>query len=79
MTAILSGLEGRGLIRRDQDPIDGRRHLVSLTPAARTWITGARRSREAWLARALQERFTTAERQTIGQALALLDRLAADA
>jgi DNA-binding MarR family transcriptional regulator len=79
MAATLGVLAQRGLIRRDQDPTDGRRHLVSLTAAARTWITGSRRAREEWLARALHERFTAAERQTIGQALTLLDRLAADA
>jgi DNA-binding MarR family transcriptional regulator len=75
MAAILGVLEERGLVRRDPDPVDRRRHQVSLTAAARQWISGSRRMREEWLARTLHEHFTEPERRTIERALALLDRL----
>jgi DNA-binding MarR family transcriptional regulator len=75
MAVTLAPLEQAGLIRRDLDPEDGRRQLVSLTAAGRERVEGTRRAREEWLARALQDRYTDAERRTLADALALLDRL----
>jgi DNA-binding MarR family transcriptional regulator len=75
MAATLGALDEHGLIRRDADPDDGRRHLVSLTPAGIERLEGDRQARQEWLARALQERFTEAERRTVREGLALLDRL----
>ena len=75
MAAILAPLEEQGIIRRDPDPRDGRRQVVSIAPAGRKKIEGDRQIREEWLAQALRERFTEAERRTLMQGLALLDRL----
>ncbi|MCD0483763.1 MarR family transcriptional regulator [Streptacidiphilus sp. ASG 303] len=75
MAATLAVLEQQGLVRRDPDPGDGRRHLVSLTPAGRARVEGGRQAREEWLARALQDRCTEDERRTVVEAMALLDRL----
>jgi DNA-binding MarR family transcriptional regulator len=75
MAATLAPLEQRGLIRRDPDPEDDRRQMVSLTVAGRERVEGIRQAREEWLARALQDRCTDAERRTLADALALLDRL----
>jgi DNA-binding MarR family transcriptional regulator len=74
MAATLAPLEQRGFVRRDQDPDDGRRQLVSLTDAGRERAEGTRQAREEWLTRALQE-YTEAERRTIADALTLLDKL----
>ena len=75
MATTLAALDQQRLIRRDPDPEDGRRQLVSLTPAGREVVQGTRQAREEWLARSLQDRYTEAERRTILEALALLGRL----
>lgn len=75
MAATLAALDERGVIRRDPDPADGRRQLISLTEAGRDTVHDSRRLRDEWLSRALQERYSDAERTTIVEALALLERL----
>jgi DNA-binding MarR family transcriptional regulator len=75
VAATLAVLEDRGLVRRRQDPADGRRQLVSLTQTGEELSTDRRRSTEEWLTRALQESYSEAERRTIIEATALLERL----
>lgn len=75
MATILAGLGQRGLIERSPDPNDGRRQVVSLTPAGEK----ARRERPSGLGGmagpTIQERYTEAERRVIVDALSLLERL----
>lgn len=75
MANTLAALEERALIVRTPDPEDGRRQVITLTAAGRDRAEGARASREEWLTRALQERYSERERATIVEALGLLDRL----
>jgi DNA-binding MarR family transcriptional regulator len=75
MAATLAAIDGYGLIKREPDPADGRRQLISLTDAGNEVILGSRRQREEWLARALADHYSEGERQTIIEALGLLDRL----
>jgi DNA-binding MarR family transcriptional regulator len=75
MAATLAALDEGGWIQRRPDPADGRRQQISLTGATRELVDGSRQNREEWLARALQDRYTDAERDTVTEALTLLERL----
>ncbi|MEU9291385.1 MarR family transcriptional regulator [Streptomyces sp. NPDC048275] len=75
MAATLAALEQHGLIQRNPDPGDGRRQLVTLTDTGRERVEGTRQAREEWLARAFQDHCTEAERQTVIEAMAVLERL----
>ena len=75
VAATLAILEGRALVIRRPDPGDGRRQLVSLSPAGTALFDDRRRHGEEWLSRALEERLTESERQTVIDAAALLERL----
>ena len=75
MAATLAAIDKLGLIKREPDPADGRRQLISLTDPGRERIVGSRQAREEWLARTLADEYTEAERQLIVEGLALLGRL----
>jgi DNA-binding MarR family transcriptional regulator len=75
MAATLAALDQQGLIRRDPDPEDGRRQVVTLTGPGRERVGGTRSAGAEWLVRAMHERFTEAERRTVLEAVALLDRV----
>ncbi|MFJ9697303.1 MarR family winged helix-turn-helix transcriptional regulator [Kitasatospora sp. NPDC101183] len=75
MATTLAALEQQGLIDRRPDPGDGRRQVVSLTGPGLARIADTRQAREEWLARALEEDLTEAERATVLAALPLIDRL----
>jgi len=77
MTQTLAELEGDGLIARRPDPTDGRRTLIELTERGRTILHADRRSREGWLAKAIETELTPAEQRVLERAVGLLERLAA--
>jgi DNA-binding MarR family transcriptional regulator len=71
LVTVLNPLEERGLITRDRDPVNRRRHLVTLTRAGHDVLANARRAQvlaEAGLFDGLDE----ADR---GQLSEILDRL----
>jgi DNA-binding MarR family transcriptional regulator len=75
MTRIVARLEERGLVERTPHATDGRQVVLDLTAAGRALVTESRRLREAWLAGKLAT-LTDAERATLVDAAAILDRLA---
>ncbi|WP_370619032.1 MarR family winged helix-turn-helix transcriptional regulator [Mumia sp. Pv 4-285] len=76
MATLLGSLARQGLVVRTADPTDGRRQIVGLTDDGRRRVEGGRAAREAWLPQLIEDRFTEEERQTLLEAIALLDRLA---
>lgn len=75
VAATLAVLEERGFVVRRPDPADGRRQLISLSRNGKAIFDDRRRRSEEWLGRAMEERLTEAERRTVIEAAALLDRL----
>jgi DNA-binding MarR family transcriptional regulator len=57
------------------DPLDGRRILVTATVEGRRVVQTVRRSRQAWLARAIATCFSEEEQETLLEAMVLLERL----
>lgn len=78
MTATLAALERLGLIARRPDPEDGRRQLITLSPAGRARVGRDRERRHEWLARSLHQQLTPAQLRTVNEALALLAEVVAE-
>ncbi|MFD7919973.1 MarR family winged helix-turn-helix transcriptional regulator [Streptomyces sp. NPDC059740] len=75
VAATVAALEERGLVSRRPDPEDGRRALVFVTESGHAFLEDRRRAGEGWLTRALEEQCTEAERRTLLQAAAILERV----
>ena len=76
MGATLSTLEARGLVKRQSDPADGRRAVMSVTQAGLSALSDKRSARIAQLARALTAGFTPEELGQLMAAAPLIERLA---
>ena len=62
-------------MRGAPDPTDGRRTILSLTPACRKMLGAGRAAREDWLFRAIQTHLVPSEQAELAAAIALLTRL----
>jgi len=71
----VAALEQAGLLRRDPDPADGRRQLISLTEDGRTRAHGERHARQEWLARALLDLGSPEEIRAVQIAAELLGKV----
>jgi len=77
MTRTVHGLEAAGLVRREQDPDDGRIVNITATSRGTDVLQAARTRRVAALARAL-EALGERDQRTLERAADLLESLAAD-
>lgn len=75
MTATLAGLDRLGYLARTPDPGDRRRQVLTLTESGHARAAHRRQAREEWLTKLMDARYTEAERCTINEALALLERI----
>ncbi len=75
MTRTLAVLADADLVTRTADPLDGRSHVIALTPAAEAILARDRERRAAWLA-SRTAMLSSDERATLERAAAILDRLA---
>jgi DNA-binding MarR family transcriptional regulator len=76
MGATIAGLEQRDLVARRPDPLDGRRSILSLTPAGQAAVGSGRSAFVDRLAVVLDESFTREEIATLDAAARLIERLA---
>ncbi|ORW93992.1 hypothetical protein AWB92_12475 [Mycobacterium sp. IEC1808] len=75
ITPTLGALSAKRLIKRRPDPTDRRRIVVSLSAAGENVVSGRNRIADEWLTNALSRHCTQRERQTIIDAMAVLDRV----
>jgi len=75
MAETVKELEAEGWVRRDADPSDGRRQLVTLTAGGRKALAADRSRREDWLSETIAQRLTAREQETLVRAIELLARL----
>lgn len=75
MGVTLGALEKRGLVARHADPEDGRRAVMSLTPAGREALRHKHGARIRQLAGAMSGEFTAEEMRTLMAAAGLIERL----
>lgn len=76
MTRTVAGLVEQGLVRRQDDPTDGRQVILSITVDGRKLIRSTRRKRDAWMASRVQ-RLTPEEQDVLVRATEILTRVAA--
>lgn len=76
MTTQVQRVEAAGWVRRRSDPNDARVALIDVTPAGRTVLNKVRAARRATLAPVF-ETLTDAERKSVAQATALIERIIA--
>src|SRR5689334_910260 len=72
-TRVVARLEEQGLVTRTTDPSDRRIAHVAITPAGSTLLARVRSRKNEYLARRLRE-LTPAERETLAEAAAILER-----
>lgn len=77
MRVTLASLESQGLVRRASDPNDGRRQVMSLTPAGAARVHDDRDARAQRFAEVLAQEFSVAELRTLQRAAPLIERLGA--
>ncbi|MFJ9483633.1 MarR family winged helix-turn-helix transcriptional regulator [Streptomyces mirabilis] len=76
IAAVIRELESRKLVRRAPHPGDGRRTVITITPAGRAVIGDRELAVMSGLVRALEDAFNVTERRRLETVTPLLNRLA---
>jgi DNA-binding MarR family transcriptional regulator len=77
MTRTVAGLVERGLVSRQDDPLDGRQVFLSLTTLGLVTLKDTRRKRDAWMATRLRT-VSAEELEVLATASVILTRLASE-
>ena len=75
LTRVLASLEEQGLIAREQDTQDRRRHTIELTDRGRQLLKEHMRTSDDWLAEAIEQRLNPTERAVLQLAAGILDQI----
>ncbi len=75
LSRVLAEMAESGLVSRTDHPDDGRQFLINVTALGRRSLSEDMRSRDAWLQQAMLQ-LTEAERQVLGIAAGLMERMA---
>ena len=75
MTRTVGALAERGLVTRQDDPLDGRQVFISLTAQGLLLLKETRRQRDAWMATRLRG-ISADEREVLVRASVILTRVA---
>jgi len=76
ITQTLAALKRAGLVRSAADPTDGRKSVITVTPAGNRLFESAIASRNAWLGRAIGHVVSPRERASLEKSIELLERIA---
>ena len=77
MTRTVGALVDRGLVLRQDDPLDGRSVILSLSEEGRRSVKAIRRKRDAWMAIRVA-RLTTEEQDVLARATEILAKVAGE-
>lgn len=77
MTRTVGALVDRGLVLRQDDPLDGRSVILSLSEEGRRSVRAIRRKRDAWMASRVA-RLTPEEQDVLARATEILAKVAAE-
>lgn len=77
MTRTVNALVERGLVLRQDDPLDRRSVILSLTDEGRRSLTAIRRKRDAWMASRVAK-LTPEEQDVLARATEILTKVAGE-
>jgi DNA-binding MarR family transcriptional regulator len=77
MTRTVGALVDRGLVLRQDDPLDGRSVILSLSEEGRRSVKAIRRRRDAWMASRVA-RLTPEEQDVLARATEILAKVAGE-
>ena len=77
MTRTVGALVDRGLVLRQDDPLDGRSVILSLSEEGRRAVRAIRRRRDAWMASRVA-RLTPEEQDVLARATEILAKVAGE-